>query len=66
MIPLLSRRQAAEILGVQPQTLAVWATTGRYELPFTKVGRLVKYDPADLEKFVRSRTVTNTGQAQAL
>ena len=30
---LLTRDQAAEYLGIAPQTLAVWATNGRYGLP---------------------------------
>ncbi len=55
--PLLSRKQAAEFLGVGEQTLAAWATLGRYRLPFIKVGRLAKYRLTDLEKFLEARTV---------
>ena len=55
--PLLSREQAAEYLGVKAQTLAVWASTQRYELPFVKVGSRVKYKRSDLDKFVELRTV---------
>ena len=40
---LLSRREAAELLGVKPQTLAAWHITGRYGLPLVKVGRSVRY-----------------------
>ncbi len=54
---LCTREQAAEYLGVKPQTLAVWATTKRYHLPMVKVGSLVRYRLADLEKFLESRTV---------
>ena len=49
---LLSRKQAAEYLGVKEQTLACWSTTKRYALPYIKVGRLVKYRRTDLEKFI--------------
>ena len=55
--PLLSRKQAAEFLGVGEQTLAAWATLGRYRLPFIKVGRLAKYRLTDLEKFLEAHTV---------
>lgn len=55
---LLTRPQAAEYLGVKEQTLAVWLTTGRYNLPVIKVGRLVKYRLRDLEAFLVSRTVS--------
>lgn len=61
---LLDRDQAADFLGIKPQTLSVWACSGRYALPFCKVGRRVKYRLADLEKFLAERTVTSTGQLE--
>lgn len=57
---LRTRVQAAEYLGVATQTLAVWASTGRYDLPFIKVGRLAKYRQADLDAWLESRTATQT------
>jgi hypothetical protein len=54
---LVKRSEAAKFLGVAPQTLAVWACTKRYALPYVKVGRLVKYRLVDLENFIASRTV---------
>lgn len=47
---LLTREQAADYIGVKPQTLALWACTGRYELPFIKVGRSVRYKRVDLTR----------------
>lgn len=41
---LLTRREAAVYLGVSEQTLAIWKCTGRYNLPYIKIGRLVKYE----------------------
>lgn len=49
---LLTRKEAADYLGVKAQTLACWACVGRYRLPFVKVGRLVKYRQADLDRFI--------------
>ena len=49
---LLTRKQAAEFLGVKEHTLAVWACSKRYDLPYVKVGRLVKYRYSDLLAFV--------------
>ena len=49
---LLTRKQAAEFLGVKESTLAHWKCTGRYNLASVKIGRLVKYRIADLEKFI--------------
>jgi excisionase family DNA binding protein len=54
---LLTRNEAAELLGVRPQTLAVWHITGKYGLPVVKVGRSVRYRLADLEKWIAARTV---------
>ena len=63
---LLTREQAAEYLGIAPQTLAVWATTKRYNLPFIKVGRCVRYRQRDLDRFLEQRTVDTTdGQIRA-
>ena len=55
--PLLTREQTAEMLGIAPQTLAVWAVSGRYNLPMVKVGRSVRYRLSDIEKFIERRTV---------
>ena len=54
---LLAAEEVAAILGVKPQTLAIWRHTKRYNLPFVKVGRLCKYRPQDVESFVVERTV---------
>jgi len=53
---LLTRPEAAEYLGVTPQTLAAWQVTGRYSLPLVKVGRSVRYRLSDLERWLASRT----------
>ncbi len=55
-------KQAAMALGVKPTTLAVWRSTGRYCLPYTKVGRLVRYRVADLAEFLARRTTSHTGE----
>ena len=57
---LLSRKEAAEYLGVKPQTLAAWHVTGRYGLPVVKVGRAARYRPEDLERWIAARTVGTT------
>jgi excisionase family DNA binding protein len=53
--PLLSRAQAAAYLGLSPRTLAIWATTKRYDLKMVKIGRLAKYRRSDLDAFIASR-----------
>jgi excisionase family DNA binding protein len=58
---LMSRHEAAEYLGVKPQTLAIWATTKRYNLPYIKVGRLAKYRQEDLDEFITNCTRSGCG-----
>ncbi len=53
---LLDERAAAELLDVSPGTLSVWRSTGRYALPFLKVGRKVRYRRADLLAWLEGRT----------
>ena len=55
---LLTRHEAASFLGIKANTLAVWATTHRYALPYVKIGSLVRYKRGVIEKFVERRTVT--------
>lgn len=57
---LLTRTEAAKALRIKPQTLAVWASTGRYDLSFIKIGRKVFYRQEDLEQFLINRTFTST------
>lgn len=52
---LLDEKQAAEHLTVSPGTLQVWRSTGRYSLPFIKVGRNVRYRLDDLDAWLAAR-----------
>lgn len=52
---LLDEKQAAERLTVSPGTLSVWRSTGRYNLPFVKVGRMVRYRLSDLDAWIDAR-----------
>lgn len=55
---LVDDKAAAEILDTTPGTLSVWRSTGRYALPFVKVGRKVRYRVSDLEAWIEKRTRT--------
>lgn len=54
--PLYSVEAAAEYLGVAVNTMSVWRSTGRYDLPYIKVGRLVRYRLSDLQAFLARNT----------
>jgi predicted site-specific integrase-resolvase len=51
---LRTREEAADFLRVTPQTLAHWASTGRVNLPYVKVGKFARYRQSDLEAFVNA------------
>ncbi|NMF98327.1 helix-turn-helix domain-containing protein [Aromatoleum toluolicum] len=53
---LLDDHAAAALLDVAPGTLSVWRSTGRYNLPFLKIGRKVRYRRADLLAWLDKRT----------
>lgn len=53
---LLDEASAAVVLGVTKGTLAVWRCTGRYNLPFIKIGRKVRYRRSDLDTWLIART----------
>lgn len=55
---LLTPAEAAAYLNVQTQTLAVWRCTGRYDIPFVRVGHNIRYRRADLDAWLERRTVT--------
>ena len=54
---LITPEATAEKIGVRANTLNVWRCTGRYELPYVKVGRKVMYDEADVSRFIEARKV---------
>ena len=53
---LVGEKEAAVILEVTPGTQKVWRSTGRFAIPFLKVGRLAKYRRSTLENWLESRT----------
>lgn len=64
--PPLDTRAAAEYLGLRPSTLEIWRSTGRYDLPFEKIGRSVRYRRSSLDRFLAGRTFRSTGEYQAI
>ena len=49
---LLSPRDAAAKLSMSQRTL--WALTASGEIPRVKIGRLVRYDPCDLRRWIEA------------
>ena len=59
--PLLTEGQVAELLGLKPQTLAAWRSTGRVEIPYVKIGKAVRYKPQDVVAYLQDNTCLSTG-----
>jgi excisionase family DNA binding protein len=55
---LVNARQAAEMLAISERTL--WTLTDRGDIPVIRIGRAVRYDPADLRRWVEANK--NIGQ----
>lgn len=48
----LTPKEAADLLKISEQTLAIWRCTKRYDLPYYRVGRRIRYTRADIDAFV--------------
>jgi predicted DNA-binding transcriptional regulator AlpA len=54
---LLTPQETCQMLGLTNRdTLSVWRSTQRYNLPFVKIGRVVRYKQSDVIAFVRAHT----------
>jgi excisionase family DNA binding protein len=58
---LITRKQLADVLGLSERTLCNWATDGRYELPYVKIGSKVMYRRSDVERWLEKRTIRTQG-----
>lgn len=44
--------ELSQVIGVTIGTLEVWRCTGRYNLPYVKIGRLVRYPLIEVAEFL--------------
>ena len=49
---MLSTKRAAQYLGFETNTLAVWRSNGRHNLKFVRIGRSIRYRKSDLDRFL--------------
>ena len=56
-LSLLTPDQVSNILGVKKHTSALWRSSGLYQLPFIKAGRLVRYRSSDVGYSSKGRAV---------
>lgn len=60
---LLTNRQAALLLGCSPLTLEQWRFHKRYNIPYIKLDRAVRYRRADVVAFIQARLKTPKSEA---
>ncbi len=53
--PLIGAKETAEFLNINLETLYDWVQ--RRKIPYYKIGRSVKFDPQDLDRWVEERRV---------
>jgi hypothetical protein len=58
----LSTDQAANVLHVTPETLALWRSKGKPAIPYQKTGRFVRYPVQAIALFILDRTYTTANQ----
>lgn len=58
--PAFNTPEAAAYVGVKPNTLENWRSTGRYALEYEKIGSKVIYRKSKLDSFRVKRTRTST------
>jgi hypothetical protein len=64
---MLTTAEAADLLGLQPCTLAAWREDGSQpDLAFSKFGKAVRYRYGDLVAFIEARRASSTLTARLL
>jgi hypothetical protein len=64
---LLNTNQASKVLGVKSKSLANSRHTGTgLQVPFIKLGKLVRYRLSDLQNYIEDNTFNHTGEISGL
>jgi len=61
----LTTEQAAAYLGIAEQTLTNWRNNRRQQIPYLKLGKIVRYRREDLDAWLQSRLVVTDQAALA-
>ena len=57
---LLTREQAATYLNIAPKTLANWASNGKVQIAYLKIGKTVRYRISDLDAYLETVKMLHT------
>ena len=58
----ISPEITGKFLSITPRTLSIWRCTGRYNLPYFKAGRMVRYRIPDVIEFKARRIRSFEGE----
>ena len=62
---LLSTKQTAEYLGLDPKSLANSRYTGTgVKIPYIKLGKVVRYKLSEVDKYLEENTFNHTGETK--
>ncbi len=61
----LNTVETAAYIGVAVQTLNNWRHTGAVKIPFSRVGRLVRYSRRELDQFLENTKSVTTAECAA-
>ncbi len=62
---LLDTNQASKVLGMKSKSLANSRHTGTgLQIPFIKLGNLVRYKVSDLQSYIENNTFNHTGETK--
>jgi predicted site-specific integrase-resolvase len=62
METLLRQRDAARLLGVSVRSLERWRCSGTVDLPYVKLGGVIRYQLENIQRLIASRTIRNTSE----
>jgi excisionase family DNA binding protein len=54
---LLDTQAAASYLNIKPHTLEIWRSVRRHEIPYIRVGKLIRYRRSVLDAWLEARTI---------
>ncbi|MBQ8347341.1 MAG: helix-turn-helix domain-containing protein [Alphaproteobacteria bacterium] len=58
----MTPRDAAVYIGGKINTLAVWRMTNKYDLPFVKLGWVIRYRKTDLDEWINKNVSTDRAE----
>ena len=59
---LLTQHETARLLGVSVRSLERWRCSGTVDLPYVKLGGVIRYQLENIQRLIASRTIRSTSE----